>query len=195
MSARKFIDDLLAAQSGTPAIARHDTRGPVLPLYSLDYRNLPVKQEIKNLMKDIMSAGGPYDKGKASSIGDDTFGAMRQIHSNEPAYLPRLGTPSGLSGRAAAIDNYAKSHKRHSSDRGGGNKTTGYVEYTAGTNELYTWGGNRFRIVFDYVNSRLFFTPFHYASWDLSRAGEIDLIDKPPGGSGWHNPFFWITEL
>jgi hypothetical protein len=193
---RQFIDALEAAKNIANPTPVNTSRGPILPLYSIDFRSLPLDEQIKQLMKNIMRSGGPLDHSALkTSIGDDTLGAMRQIHGNNPHYLPVIDPQGATSGRARVLDHYAKSYKHHSADRGGGSESTGYVEYTAGTNKIYDWGGNRCRIVFDYLNSKLYFSPFHYASWDLSVAGQVNIIDKPPAGSGHPNPFFWIIEL
>lgn len=193
MSNFAFIQSLEAAKTVADVIPV-DHNGPVLPLYPIEFRNLPVDQKIKDLMSTIMRSSGAYDMSERStSIGDDTVGAMRQIHSNVPKYLP---TASGgaLSGRAKAYDAYAQAFKHHSADRGGGSATTGFVEYTAGDLAMYGWGGNRFRIVFNYRDSKLYFAPLHYASWTLT-ATTITTVDKPKGGSGHPNPFFWITNI
>lgn len=187
-----FIRSLMAASTEhvDPAAG-----GPILRMYKIDFRYLPVTDSIKQLMRSIMQSVLPYDRSaNRNSIGDDTLGAMRQIHSNIPNYLPSLAGKKAESGRAKLYDAYARANKHHSAGRGGGSAATGYVEYTAGDLDSYGWGGNRFRIVFDYINSRLYFAPLHYASWELSGSG-LKVVDKPAHQSGYPNPFFWITDI
>lgn len=181
-------------EAADPDFVKPAKSGPVLNLYKIDFRYLPIDARIKKLMRSIMQSPSPYDcSARATSIGDDTLGAMRQIHSNTPSYLPNVGS-SPSSGRGQLYQAYAQANKHHSADRGGGNSATGYVEYTAGDLASYPWGGNRFRIVFDYFNSRLYFAPLHYASWRFS-GSQLIIVDKPAAFSGHPNPFFWITEI
>jgi hypothetical protein len=191
---REFIDSLNLARNGGIAIAIDTANGPILPIHSINFTALPVHQTLKDLIQNINNSQSAYDKGRQTSRNDDTVGAMRQIHANEPHYLPVLNV-GNLSGRGKVYNAYATANKSHTNDRGGGAATTGYVEYTAADLAMYSWGGNRMRLVFDYVNGRIFFAPFHYASWDLSKVGDLDVIDKPGIGSAWPSPFFWIIEI
>lgn len=191
----EFIRALEAEASPDFISARKE--GPVLDLYKIDLRRLPVEPRMKDLMRAIMRSPSPYDcSANRASIGDDTMGAMRQIHANAPRYLPGLGqdAATSASARGKLYHAYAQANKHHSADRGGGNVATGYVEYTAGDLKVYGWGGNRFRIVFDYLNSKLYFAPLHYASWEF-KGNRLNIIDKPLAFSGNRNPFFWITEF
>jgi len=182
-------------EAADPDFVKATKSGPVLNLYKIDFRYLPVDTRIKQLMRSIMQSPSPYDcSARATSIGDDTLGAMRQIHSNKPCYLPELDSSQLSSGRGQLYHAYAQANKHHSADRGGGNSATGYVEYTAGDLTSYSWGGNRFRIVFDYFNSQLYFAPLHYASWRYS-GSQLEIVDKPAALSGHPNPFFWITDI
>jgi len=132
------------------------------------------------------------------------IGAMRQIHANAPMYLPRFSYPnkpnkpnylSTLSDRAARYERYVLANKAHSNGRGGGTDTTGYVEYTGGTNDMFN-GGNRARIAFDYVFSRLYFSPVHYEVWELAtpQSDPGRLLPKQVDGP-YASPWFWITDI
>jgi hypothetical protein len=190
--AAAFIHALMAAS--TDFVLPQST-GPVLKMYKIDFHHLPVTDKIKQLMRAIMQSVAPYDNSfPRTRIGDDTVGAMRQIHANAPPYLPSLQDSMPHSGRARLYDAYAQANKHHSAGRGGGAVSTGYVEYTAGDLDDYRWGGNRFRIVFDYIHSRLYFAPLHYASWEFS-GSRLTVVDKPAPHSGYPNPFFWITDI
>ncbi|HGM5582324.1 TPA: hypothetical protein ACKP22_004040 [Pseudomonas putida] len=192
-SSYEFIKAL--EEAADPDCVKACKQGPILDLYRIDFRYLPVDARIKQLMRTLMQSAAPYDcSAIATSIGDDTLGAMRQIHSNTPCYLPQLTAQQPSSARGRLYHTYAQANKHHSADRGGGNCATGYVEYTAGTLDAYGWGGNRFRIVFDYLNARLYFAPLHYASWRFS-GSQLEAVDKPAAFSGHPNPFFWITDI
>ena len=191
-SAYKLICALTAAAHGEPVPAT-DEDGPLLDLYQIDFRKLPLAPAVRQLMRNIVLSAAPYDRSaRATSIGDDTFGAMRQVHLNLPRYLPALTKQRPGAGRAALYHAYAHAYKQESCGLGG--IGTGYVEYTAGDLHAYAWGGNRFRIVYDYYNARLYFAPLRYASWNLA-GGQLQLVERPEPGSSHPNPFFWIVGI
>ena len=185
-----LVEALVAEQSTKPWKAAH-AKGPLLPLYSITYADLELPTKTRELMLELIRATKPVDHAdKPTHINSDTLGAMRQIHANNPAYLPRVSVQE-LSPRAKLYDDYVSTNKAHSNNRGGGAKTTGYVEYTAGDNSMFD-RGNQARVVFDYVNSLVYFSPVHYSSWRLV-SGRLELVHKPDFGSGLPNPFFAIN--
>lgn len=189
----KVIEDLLKKSKGFLP-ADHKT-GPILQMHKIDFRELgeEFSKGIKNMLLTLIRSPHVLDTSPdRTSINCGDRGAMRQIHANAPAYLPKLTRPATLSFRAKLYDDYVRAFKHHSAGRGGGAETTGYVEYTA-SDANYREGAN-FRIVFDYYYSRVYFTPLHYASWAVE-GGRLKTVDKPPANSDYPNPFFWITDI
>jgi hypothetical protein len=195
---RAFVDALAAARNGVAAKPASKGSGPKIDIYSIDFRNLPacVKPATRDLMVEIMGSAGVIDKSETKdSRGSNIIGAMRQVHTNDRLYLPRLSTAQlkNLSGRAKVYDAYVTAHKGHTNDRVGENSSTGYVEYTAGDNQVYPAAHlSEMRIVFDYVNSLIYYTPFHYQGWRLEGNDDLEVLDKPTTGP---NPFYWVIEI
>jgi hypothetical protein len=197
-----FVLNLIQNAGGQPSAPATRT-GPILPMYVIRFGNLEAPQALRALMSEISSSAGVVDHG-VQRINDDALGAMRQIHANDPMYLPRFSYPNtpdkpdylkGLSDRAKLYERYVRTNKAHSNGRGGGADTTGYVEYTAGTNDMF-FEGNKARIAFDYVHSKIYFSPLHYEVWELAtpptRAGRT--LPKQLDGP-YASPWFWIVDV
>jgi hypothetical protein len=191
-----FVRALVVASH--PAVVNKQWSAPVFPLFSIRFGDLVAPAATRMLMKEIMYSNGVVDHGAPTKINDDTVGAMRQIHANDPRYLPRFNRTAGdLSERGKKYESYVISNKPHSNNRGGiaAADLTGYVEYTAGDNSMYNQG-NRARIAWDYVHSLLYFSPLHYSCWTpkLPNAGKGTIVDKPLEGD-FLNPWFLITDI
>jgi len=143
-----FVLSLIANAGDTPRAGKQQT-GCTLPMYVIPFGRLDAPPELRALISEIATSARVVDRGPPGRhIGSDVLGAMRQIHQNAPRYLPTFGygTPTdpfdGLTERAKLYERYARTFKANSNGRGGDTQTTGYVEYTAGTNTLFR-GGNR----------------------------------------------------
>jgi hypothetical protein len=200
LSWEDFLRALLGAST---SVLDKDRKGPIFPIKKIVFKDLDAPEKTKKLIQEISTSGAVVDKSSTRKfINDDTLGAMRQIHANQPMYLPRLTYNNdstkpeylkGLSGRGKEYERYVKENKTHSNDRGGENDTTGYVEYTAGTNDFFR-GGNRARICFDYVNGLVYFSPIHYAVWTAAGASFAEVEGKPVTGD-YVSPWFGITDI
>ncbi|WP_323119100.1 hypothetical protein [Burkholderia alba] len=198
-----FVQNLILNAGGATSVAT-DRSGPILRMYAIRFADLEAPQALRALMSELSSSPRVVDRGRATCINDDALGAMRQIHANDPMYLPRFAYANrpdkpnylaALSDRARLYERYVCANKGHSNDRGGGVATTGYVEYTAGTNDMFR-GGNRARIAFDYVGAKLYFSPIHYEVWALATPPSNPGRTLPKQADGpYANPWFWITDI
>lgn len=196
-----FVLSLIANAGDTPRAGKQQT-GCTLPMYVIPFARLDAPPELRALISEIATSARVVDRGPPGRhIGSDVLGAMRQIHQNAPRYLPTFGYGTstdpfdGLTERAKLYERYARTFKANSNGRGGDTQTTGYVEYTAGTNTLFR-GGNRARIAFDYVFGRLYFSPIHYETWvpGTLDPGPGQTVAKVVDGP-YANPWFWITDI
>lgn len=175
---------------------------PSLSMYAIPFAKLRLPEEVRTLMSEIVTTNEIVDRCKKNidSRGDKTLGAMRQIHQNEHGYLERLfssGKPPKFDGKSGRYNNYVAEHKPSTNDRGGGRNTTGYVEYSA---ELPGWEMALVipRIVFDYINNKLYYSPLHYKSWNpemTDNTREVDISEIRANPSKYPNPFFLITDI
>ncbi len=205
-----MINLLDANKSALPRYAA-GTPGPLRPIYTVEFRHLvnnpgQVPKSIAKLISAIDKSGGPYDMAKKkTSRGDETMGAMRQIHSNrDPTWLPiQTKNPlshmekSQISGRMRGYDDYVTRFKKQTNDNGGGNTATGYVEFTASEQGTFDPQPDRpARIVFDYVNSYTYFSPLHYHSWIIN-GNAITLVsgNSEAMTANLPNAFYLITEI
>jgi hypothetical protein len=188
------------------------TVGPVRSLPSVPFRCLwtsggVVPPPLIKLISRISTSAAPQDESKdKTSRNDDKLGAMRQIHSNKnPSWLPPITAPDLTAhnhraggSRMTAYNHYVTSNKQQTNDNGGSSIGTGYVEFTASEPGMFTpEPARRSRIVFDYINGRLFFSPLHYHSW-IFGGGGIELISGNDGHAFTKdrpNAFYWITDI
>jgi hypothetical protein len=98
MPSIKDLIDHLEASKTKPAKFAMNTRGPIRQLFEVDFARLQnasaVPSALTSLIVAISSSMMPYDKGQRTSRNDETMGAMRQIHSNDPAWLPDISAAS-----------------------------------------------------------------------------------------------------
>jgi hypothetical protein len=98
MPSIKDLIDHLEASKTKPAKFAMNTRGPIRQLFEVDFARLQnasaVPSALTSLIVAISSSMMPYDKGQRTSRNDETMGAMRQIHSNDPAWLPDISVAS-----------------------------------------------------------------------------------------------------
>ena len=191
-------------------LVRKDGKGPIRTIRWVKFRTLQaggnvVPSKLLELFSRISTSAAPYDAATIKTrVNDETFGAMRQIHSNQPAWLPsleaedlsRYDDKSGGS-RKTAFNHYVVSFKRQTNGNGGGNRATGYIEYTAGDETLYSPEPEvRGRVVFDYINGRLFFSPLHYNSWRFIHGEPVRIAASEPAFTADRpNAFYWITDI
>jgi hypothetical protein len=106
-SIKDLIDHLEASKTQPATLAASD-RGPIRPLFEVPFGRLTnasaVPAGLTSLITTISSSMMPYDKGERTSRNDETMGAMRQIHSNDPAWLPDIsGASTGLNKNQALM--------------------------------------------------------------------------------------------
>ncbi len=143
----RYLDD----HATDSRIRLNPASGPIRPIRCVPFRALQtsdgkVPEKLLKLFSQISTSAAPYDAAeRRNDVNDETFGAMRQIHSNDPPWLPPLTAPDlskyddkGGGSRQAAFNHYVVSYKRQTNGNGGGNAATGYIEYTAGEQGLYS---------------------------------------------------------
>jgi hypothetical protein len=94
-------------------------------------------------------------------------------------------------------DDYVTGFKKQTNDNGGSNTATGYVEYTASESDTFSPQPDRpARIVFDYVNSHIYFSPLHYHSWIITGTA-ITLVSGNSEAmvGALPNAFYLITDI
>lgn len=179
--------------------------GPLRPLYSVPFKALETSTDcpakIKALISAISTGKGIIDKSaNKTDRNDETIGAMRQIHSNQkPSWLPfyDIRNANSLSGRAKLFDSYARTNKKQTADNGGGNTTTGYIEFTASDDSTFNPSPpRRARIVYNYAKGLLYLSPQHYHSWAIN-GDQITLISGNDSAlkNDSPNAFYWITDI
>src|SRR4051812_110513 len=110
----KMVNALNGCKSATPALLVNDSRGPKIPIYSIQFRDFDTgftegTRKVKELMSKISTAGGVYDKPEGKdSDEEEAFGGMRTIHANAQLHLPRhpVGWEGTLSGRGKTVHAY-----------------------------------------------------------------------------------------
>lgn len=172
---------------------------PSLSMYKIRFADLHLPTDVLQLMSEIITSANIVDRcERDGSRNDRTLGAMRQIHKNDKGYLPRIAAPypprdKPLSGRSALYEKYVAEKKWNTNDQGGGNTTTGYVEYSAVV-PGWTIASVDPRIVFDYVRSMIYYSPIHYSSWDPALKVGGAVVNAPTD-KRYPNPWFWITDI
>ncbi len=135
MPSIKDLIDLLDAKKKQPAKFAANSRGPIRPLFEVDFTHLQnssvVPAALTSLITAISSSMMPYDKGVRTSRNDETMGAMRQIHSNDPAWLPDIAGASKLLNENQKLmeENRQKIEKLEADAKQSGNKISNNVTY------------------------------------------------------------------
>lgn len=157
--------------------------GPLIAIKSIDTRYLPLQLSI--LIDSITRCSAfPVDlrttEEKANKrLGISTCGAMRSWHNNDFQWLPDVKVVAAdLSGKQHSYYQHVSTNcgtPNNQKIKFGASDAAAYVEYTGGG---WREGHSKGRLVYDYVNDRIFLTVTHYQK-------------NPEAGN---NPFFLVTN-
>jgi hypothetical protein len=95
-------------------------------------------------------------------------GSIRSWYQNDGGWLPKIAFKAeDLAGKALLYHNHVVVHKglqNKQKKKGIAEVYTGYLEYTPCTTVDSQWA----RIVYDYVNDKVYFSPAHYTPFELA---------------------------
>ena len=139
-------------------------------IFHLPRGNTALPATIKAVIQQILqSTTSVYDEAyPIDSITCPTPGSIRSWYQNDGGWLPKLHfDPKNLRGKAAVYHAHVVEHKglqNKQKKKGIEEVYTGYLEYTPCRTVESQWA----RIVYDYVNDKVYLSPVHYTPFDMT---------------------------